>query len=231
MIARDFARALGQALDGRFLWVLLKGLGLTVALLVGLWFGAAYAIALLPDWSVDIPFIGPLSFGIGAAGLAWLAILAASAFLMIPVAAIFIGFFLEEIAGAVERRHYPHLAPVRPQPLLETLVDALQFFGLMVAVNLVALVLYLVSGPFAPIVFWLVNGFLLGREYFQMVALRRLPPDQARALRKRHFGQIQLAGTLMALPLTIPVLNLIVPILGVATFTHLFHRLTGTRPT
>ena len=34
-----------------------------------------------------------------------------------------------------------------------------------------------------------------------------------------------LAGTLMAAPLSIPLVNLLVPVLGVATFTHLFHRL------
>ena len=30
---------------------------------------------------------------------------------------------------------------------------------------------------------------------------------------------------LMALPLSIPLVNLVIPILGAATFTHLFHRL------
>jgi len=29
----------------------------------------------------------------------------------------------------------------------------------------------------------------------------------------------------MAVPLTFPLINLIIPILGAATFTHLFHRL------
>ncbi|GIX12359.1 MAG: membrane protein [Paracoccaceae bacterium] len=230
MILLDFLRALGQLGDRAFLLVLAKALALTVALLVALWIGAGWAIALLPDWSVELPLIGPASFGLAAAGIAWLAVLAASALLMFPVAAIFIGFFLEEIAGAVERRHYPHLPPVRPQPLIETLVDALQFFGVMVAANLLALVIYPFSGPFAPLVFWAVNGFLLGREYFQMVALRRLPPDQARALRRRHFATIFTAGTLMALPLSVPLVNLIVPVLGVATFTHLFHRLSRGAP-
>lgn len=230
MILNDFLRAVGQAFDARFLGVLLKALALTVALLVALWVGAGWAISLLPDWSFSLPWIGEIGLGGALAGVAWLGILLASAFLMLPVAAIFIGVFLEEIAGAVEDRHYPHLPEVRPQPILETIVDALQFFGVMVAANLVALVFYLLSGPLAPLVFWLVNGFLLGREYFQMVALRRLPPEEARRLRKRNFGQILLAGTLMAVPLTIPVVNLIVPILGVATFTHLFHRLNGARP-
>jgi hypothetical protein len=32
----------------------------------------------------------------------------------------------------------------------------------------------------------------------------------------------------MAVPLAIPVVNLFVPVLGAATFTHLFHRVTRT---
>ncbi|MEO1001193.1 MAG: EI24 domain-containing protein, partial [Pseudomonadota bacterium] len=75
------------------------------------------------------------------------------------------------------------------------------------------------------LVFYGVNGYLLGREYFQLVAMRRLGPEGARRLRKRKFWQIWLGGTAMALPLTIPILNLVIPLLGVATFTHQFHRL------
>ena len=81
--------------------------------------------------------------------------------------------------------------------------------------------------PLAPFVFWLVNGFLLGREYFALVARRRLGPEAAAELGRRHAGRIWLAGTAMAVPLSVPVLNLVVPILGVAVFTHQFHRMAG----
>ena len=74
--------------------------------------------------------------------------------------------------------------------------------------------IYLLVAPLAPLVFWLVNGFLLGREYFQLVAMRRLGPDGAAALRRRHFWRIWLAGTPMAVPLSVPVVNLLVPIAG-----------------
>jgi hypothetical protein len=89
-----------------------------------------------------------------------------------------------------------------------------------------ALVLYLIFTPLAPILFWVVNGVLLGREYAQLVALRRSDAAGAAAFRKRHRPTIFAAGVLMAVPLTIPVVNLLVPILGAATFTHLYHRLT-----
>jgi uncharacterized protein involved in cysteine biosynthesis len=81
----------------------------------------------------------------------------------------------------------------------------------------------------APFSFWLVNGFLLGREYFQLVAMRRLGRAGAAALGRRHTGRVWLAGTAMAVPLSVPVLNLLVPVVGVAVFTHQFHRL-ASRP-
>jgi uncharacterized protein involved in cysteine biosynthesis len=70
-----------------------------------------------------------------------------------------------------------------------------------------------------------VNGWLLGREYFLLAALRHLEPDAARALMRDNIGQVWLAGTLMAAPLSLPLISLFVPVLGAATFTHLFQRL------
>ena len=70
-----------------------------------------------------------------------------------------------------------------------------------------------------------MNGYLLGREYFMLVASRRLGRDGARAMRKAYSLRIWAAGVLMAAPLSIPLINLAIPVLGVATFTHMFHRL------
>ena len=143
----------------------------------------------------------------------------------LPVAAGVVGFFLDEVAAAVEARHYPDLPPVLALGLSQQVLDSLRFMGLVIAVNLGALIIYLLAPPLAPFVFVLVNGFLLGREYFQLVAARRLGPEGARTLARRHFWRLWLGGTLMAAPLTIPLLNLLVPILGVAVFTHQYHRL------
>jgi CysZ protein len=96
-----------------------------------------------------------------------------------------------------------------------------------VAVNVVALVIYFAVPPFAPLVFWLVNGYLLGREYFQLVAMRRLGRTDAYSLRRQNGLRVWIAGVLMTIPLSVPVLNLIVPIVGVAVFTHQFHRRVG----
>lgn len=218
MIFDDFFKALGQIGDAKFRGVLLRGIGLTVLLLVAV---TAVVLWLLPN-SVSLPFFGEIGWLTTALdSFAVVAMFILSVFLMVPVASLFISFFLDQIMDAVETRHYPNAGPVRRVPFMETLRDGLGFLGLMVVVNLLALVVYL----FFPFAFWAVNGILLGREYFQMVAVRRLDRTAAQTLRKRNRGQIWLAGTLMAVPLTVPVLNLVVPILGAATFTHLFHRL------
>jgi uncharacterized protein involved in cysteine biosynthesis len=97
----------------------------------------------------------------------------------------------------------------------------------LIAANLLALILYAILTPFAPFIFWGMNGFLLGREYFTLAAMRRLGRDGARKLRAKHSTTVWLAGTLMAIPLSVPLVNLVIPIIGVATFTHIYHRLSG----
>ena len=231
MIFQAFGLALGQLGDGRFQRVLWFGLGLTIGLLGAIFAATEAAIGWLVPDSVTLPWIGSIG-GIDTV-LGWAAvplILVASIFLMVPVASAFCGLFLDNVADAVEDRHYPALAPARGAPLAQQLWDSLGFLGLVIVVNVAALIVLPFTGPLAPILFWAVNGYLLGREYFTLVALRRMDRDAARALRQRHNGTIWLAGALMAAPLSVPVVNLLVPVLGAATFTHLFHRLQAQAP-
>jgi uncharacterized protein involved in cysteine biosynthesis len=231
MILDAFLKALGQLGDRRFRRVLWLGLGLTLGLFgVMFWLGSHLVVWLVPD-TLTLPWVGPVG-GVDTA-LGWAALpvmLAASVFLMVPVASAFCGLFLDNVAEAVEDRHYPALPPTRPVPFATQVIDSVNFFGVIVAANAVALLLYVVSGPLAPVVFWAVNGYLLGREYFTLAAMRHVGRDGARNLRRRHRGTIWLAGTLMAAPLSLPIVNLLIPVLGAATFTHLFHRLQGQAP-
>jgi uncharacterized protein involved in cysteine biosynthesis len=146
-----------------------------------------------------------------------------SVFLMVPVASAFTGVFLDEVADAVEERHYPELGPAPRIGLAESLKESLTFLGVLIAANLAALLLYFT--PLAPFVFYGLNGFLLGREYFRMIAVRRAGREGARAAFRRHLPTIWATGALMAVPLTVPIMNLAVPVIGVAAFTHLYHRL------
>ncbi len=226
MIFSDFAKALSQLGDGRFLRVMLLGVALAAALLTGAYAALLWLIETFTPGSIDIPFVGPVG-GLDTL-LSWGSILlmvVLSVFLMIPVASAFSGLFLEDVAQAVEDRHYPSLPAPERQNLGDTLIDTANFIGLLLALNTGALLLYPFAGPFSPLLFWGMNGYLLGREYFTLVATRRLGRDGARAMRRAYSLRIWAAGVLMAAPLSIPLINLAIPVLGVATFTHMFHRL------
>jgi CysZ protein len=228
MIFAAFFSALSQLGDRRFRRVVFLGVLLALALLFAIYALFLQAIWWLSPESVDLPLIGPVT-GVETL-LGWaslLVMLGLSVFLMVPVASAFTGLFLEDVADAVEDRHYPNLPPATPLAWPEALRQAVNFLGLIVAVNVLALFMYPFVGPGVPLVFWAVNGFLLGREYFSLVALRRLPVAEVKAMRRRNRWTLWAAGTLMAAPLSIPILNLVIPVLGVATFTHLFHRLAA----
>ena len=227
----DFGRAVGQFDDRRFFRVMLFGVALTLALLIGV---TALFLGLI-DWAdpgtVTIPLVGPVG-GIGTL-MTWgaaLFMLVLSVVLMVPVASVFTGFFLEDVCRAVEARYYPSLPPVPRAKFWDTAIETANFIGLLIAANVVCIFLYLIALPLIPFIFWGVNGLLLGREYFTLVASRRLGRAGAKVLRRQHFWQVWLAGCLMAAPLSIPLVSLVIPVLGVATFTHLFQRLTGGAP-
>ena len=226
MIFTAFGKALGQMGDPRFRRVLILGVGLTFALLV-----AAYALILmliqgLVGPEATLPLFGQVTWlnDLLSVGSFFLMMLL-SVFLMVPVASAITSMFLDEVADAVEARHYPDLPPVPGLSVWEGVKDTVNFLGVLVTANLLALVLYLMFAPMALFIFWGLNGFLLGREYFTLAAARRVGLAEAKRLRRRHGATIWAAGVLMAMPLSVPLVNLFVPILGAATFTHIFHAL------
>ena len=229
---QDVARALSQLSDPAFRRVLLRGVGLTVALLAAITWVTVWLVGWFMPETVTLPLIGEITWASKAISFAALGLmLVLSVFLMTPVASAFTSIFLDEVADAVEARHYPALGPAPHLSFAEGLRDSIGFLGVMIAANAVALIfallLFFILAPFIPFIFLALNGYLLGREYFQLVALRRLGRDGAKAARKRHAMAIWGLGIVMALPLTIPVVNLLVPVLGAASFTHLYHRLEG----
>ncbi len=226
----DFQKALGQLGDPRFLRVVGLGLALSLGLLIAVYAGLVAVIDWFMPSTVSLPWVGEIGgletlLSVGSIFL----MIGLSIFLMVPVAVLFSGFFLEDVVRAVEDRHYPALPAAAPLKLSDSLIDAINLLGLMIVANLCALVLYFFAGPFIPLVFWAVNGLLLGREYFSLVAMRRLGRQGAKQLRARHAAAVWMAGALMAVPLSLPLINLFIPVLGAATFTHMFHRLTGVR--
>ena len=226
VIFSSFFKALGQLGDPRFRNVLFLGLGLTIALLIAAYFGLLAVLNTLGLYDLAAAQMGEGGWG------AWIinatsffAIILLSVFLMVPVASAFTSLFLDRIASAVEDKHFAYLPPADPVPFSEAMKDTVNFLGVLIGANILALLIYLALPPFAPLIFWGLNGFLLGREYFFIAAMRRIGRDGAKELRREHFATIWLAGTLMAIPLSVPLVNLLIPILGAATFTHLFHTL------
>ncbi|SLN68592.1 CysZ-like protein [Roseovarius albus] len=224
VIFSAFFKALGQMGDHRFRRVLLIGVGLTIALLIGV-----YAVFLTAaQWflgdTTTLPLLGGVTWisDLVSWGSVFL-MLGLSVFLMVPVASAITSFFLEDVAKAVEARHYPNLPEVPPVPFWEAMKDTVNFLGVLIGLNIVALFIYMLFPPFALFIFWGLNGFLLGTEYFQITAMRRVGRIKAKQLRRKHLLTIWVAGILMAMPLSIPLVNLIIPILGAATFTHIFH--------
>ena len=222
---RDVTLAVGQLPDRRFQGVLWRGVGLALFLLAAASAGLLWFLAwALPD-TFTLPFVGEVTWLDNLAG--WAAVpvvLVLSVFLMVPVASAMTSIFLDEVAGAVEDRHYPGLPRVRPQGWGEALRESTSAFVVVLVANALALVAYLLLAPLAPVIFVVLNGFLLGREYFRVAALRREGRAGADALLRAHRGKVWLLGGLMAIPLFVPILNLIVPTLGAAAFTHLYHR-------
>lgn len=148
------------------------------------------------------------------------------------VATIIFGLFLEDVVAAVEARHYPNLAEPRPQPLAEILWITVKFALIVVAINVLALPLYAILfflPPLNLVVFYLINGALVGREYYELVALRRLDPTATEAMRRRNRGRLLVAGIILTFLLTVPVVNFLVPILGAAFMVHVVQKMLGGR--
>ncbi len=148
--------------------------------------------------------------------------------LLFPAVATFVaGTMIEGLVAAVERRHYPDRVSKRSLSWLAGAMASARFALFVITLNLVLLPLYiflLFTAFLAPVVFLAVNGYLLGREYFEMVAHRHLDPLDAREMRRAHRGLFFFAGVLVALVLAIPIVNFFAPMLGAAAMVHLFHR-------
>ena len=161
-----------------------------------------------------------------------LSLLVVSAILFPGVATIFVGFFLERVVAAVEAKHYPNEPKARAQPVAEVIASTAKFALAVVGFNLLCLPLYLILmfvPPFNLVLYCLLNGYLVSREYFELVALRRMDPMAARAMRQRSRGKVLLAGILLTFLLTIPIINFLTPIIATAFMVHVFYGLPGRK--
>lgn len=216
-----FAKAIRQLGDPAIRRVLWLGIAVSLGVFVVLWGTVGFLLT-----NTTFFQLGWLDTAVDVLG--GVATLAISWFLFPVVISAFIGLVLERVAEAVERRYYPTLPPARDIPNSEAIAGGLRFLAITIALNLVVLVFLLVP-PVFPFVFYAVNGYLLSREYFEVVAARRMTAPEVRTLRRQQMRRIFPAGVIVAFLLTVPIVNLLAPIIGTAAMVHIFQRLRPAR--
>jgi len=219
------AKSLGQFDDPRVravVWKSLAGALLSFAILAVLfWYLGGWMASGLAHWVDWVAHAGTILLTLV---LVWF---------LFPVAVTAVAsLFLDEVAAAVEARYYPGRPAPRSQTLATQLLGTLRFAAVAIFLNLVLVPIYLILLIFPPlylVVFYAVNGYLLGREYFELVAYRRLEEREADELRRACRGRVMMAGVVMTFMLTIPVFNLVAPIAATAFAVHLFEAIRKDR--
>lgn len=208
-----YFKGLGQLSDPKTRSVVWASIGWSLAIFAGLYV-ALYIVLKVTTFIA----IGPLEMifdfvaQVGVLVLTW--------FLFPAVVTAVGALMLDKVVDAVEARHYPDLAMAPGLSIAESIGPALRFLGVTVGLNL--LCLPLIVTPLFPFVYYALNGYLLSREYFELVALRRVTTDDANAMRKRWKMTLFTAGIGFAIMLTVPFLNIIAPVIATAAMVHLF---------
>jgi len=205
-------RALEQLDDPVFLSVLLRSLALSLLAFVGLVFGSMWAIHLLlnqPGW---LGWAAGVFGGLAAAMLAFVS--------FVPVALLIATLYLDRVSSAVERRFYPLLPKPEGAPLAIQAWDGAALGAKVLAWQVVALIAALVIPGPGLLLGWAITAWAIGRGLFVAVAMRRMSRPAAIELYRRRRVPVLVQGGLLALASTIPLLNLLVPVLGVAALTH-----------
>jgi uncharacterized protein involved in cysteine biosynthesis len=230
------ASALSQMFSPPFRAVLLKSVGSALVLLIVVGIGLQRLLAAAlrngGGW-IETYFQGSYHAAINAmevalAVLASLGLVAGLVFLMPAISALVASVFADEIAAEVERTHYPAEPPGTALPIARALGEGIK-------TALLALLIYLCAVPFllfaglGAVIFFFATAFLLGREYFELAAMRFHSPAEAKALRKRHGTAVFAAGMVIAGFVSIPIVNLATPLFATAFMVHMHKRLSGAR--
>jgi CysZ protein len=228
-------KALSQIFSPPFRAILLKAVGLALVLVVlG---GIAVHRALIwlagmgETWAGNA--IGPAAHT-PLAILAWILSLAAglgliigSVFLMPAVTALVGSFFVDDIALEVERVHYPGEPVGSPLPFLRAMLEGAKTALLALVVYLLAVPSLLIAGA-GVVIFFVASAYILGREYFELAAMRYHPVRPAKMLRKHNQGTVFIAGLFIAAFVSIPIVNLATPLFAMALMVHIHKRVMAS---
>jgi uncharacterized protein involved in cysteine biosynthesis len=213
---RAFELAVRQLADPRLRGVIWLSLLLSLVLQVLIGFLAWWALQSFAtfEWT----WINKAIQWLGGGAVTVLAVL------LFPASfGIVISIFLERIADIVEAEHYPHLGKADGIPIWTGIWTGVVFLVGVLALNLVMLPLYLLAlfiAGLGAVLFYGVNGWLTARVYYEQVALRRMPPAEVKAWRRANSGALWATGIVIVFFGTIPILNLIVPVIGTAAMVH-----------
>lgn len=213
--------AFNQIFSKPFRSVLWKALGMTFVLLILVWIGLQGLVTFF--LAAPFPWLETAIAWVTGVGL-----VVGLGFFIAPVTSLFAGIFLDEIADHVERRYYPQDLPGTATPFVKSLGPTIKFALVVISVNLFALMMFFVLGLGVPI-FFIANGYLLGREFFELAAQRFLPTNEALALRKENSIKVFVAGLFIAGFLAIPILNLLTPLFATAFMVHIYKMISGSR--
>ena len=215
-------RALSQLFDPSLVGVLIVSVAGSAAIFAALWFGVGEFLAHTQLFAASwLDWAAKALLGVGTIVLTF--------FLFSAAALLIASLLLERVACAVERRWYPDLPPPRPQPMGEAVRLGIGFLGATIFWNLLALPLYVLLPVANVAIFALINGYLLGREYFELVAIRRLDRPAVTALRRRYRLRLWAAGLVIAALAFVPLANLVTPIFATAFMLHVFQFMSKNR--
>jgi CysZ protein len=230
-------KALSQMMSPPMRSILWRSIGLALVLIVVLaiglqrllsWFatyGEVWLEGLLgPSWHASLEV---LSWIISIA--AGFGVVFGSVFLMPAITSLVASLFVDDVADIVEREYYPAERPGTALPFNQAIFEGIKTALLTILVYLIALPFVFLAGA-GFLIFFLAAAWLLGREYFELAAMRFRSPEDAKAMRRDNAATIFTAGLFIAAFVSIPIVNLATPIFGMAFMVHMHKRLSGSRP-
>jgi CysZ protein len=227
MLIAEAFRAWRLVLSQPMRRVLWRTLALTLALMMLVWLvltrAATWWLGAQPVIQT-VPYLDGAAFFLAGGGL-----FLTLTYVMPAISALVAGFFLDDIAVIAEQQSFQNERAGKPLSTVLSLSHGARFAGLALLVNSVALMLVFIPG-INIIAFFAANAYLLGRAYFELSAARFRTMPEATDLRARNRVTALAAGTLIAAVLTVPVLNLLSPLFGIALMVQVHKRVGGDLP-
>ncbi|ERF84466.1 sulfate transporter family protein [Bradyrhizobium viridifuturi] len=229
-------KALSQILSPPMRSILWRSIGLALVLITVLAIGLQRLLSWFADtgevWAEGM--LGP-GFHSTLHVLSWiisisagLGVVLGGIFLMPAITSLMASLFVDDVADHVEREHYPADHPGVALPVTLATIEGVKTALLTILVYVVALPFVLFAGA-GFIIFFIATAWLLGREYFELAAMRFRSPDDAKAMRKENAATVFTAGLFIAAFVSIPIVNLATPLFGMAFMVHMYKRLSGPR--